>query len=129
MQKILSVVGLVIALFIATGAQADSSPYKVFDAPKDLLEEMKGITESFKDSKPIVLFQSPVCHFCDVARSDLNERGLKFVEIDVTKLVSQPYWGRVVEVTGIAGTPQFLVGDKLLLGYSPQKIIKELKSK
>ncbi len=129
MRKIILVIALVVLFFVATGAHADSSPYKVFDAPKDLLEEMKGITESFKEGKPIVLFQSPVCHFCDVARSDLNERGLKFVEIDVTKLVSQPYWGRVVEVTGIAGTPQFLVGDKLLLGYSPEKILKEFNSK
>jgi len=114
---------------IGNSAPVEASPYKVFDAPEDLLKDMKPITSSFKKTKPIVMFQSPACHFCDVARDDLQSQGIEIREIDVTKLVSQPYWGRVVEVTGIAGTPQFLVGEKLFLGYSREKILKELNSK
>jgi len=127
-RHLLVAFALVGIALVANLGSVEASPYKVFSAPKDLLEDMKPITSSFKKGKPIVMFQSPTCHFCDVARDDLQGLGIEIKEIDVTKLVSAPYWGRVVEVTGIAGTPQFLVGDKLFLGYSREKILKELKS-
>ena len=126
--KFVFIICLFGVFLLASSFSAQASPYKDFPAPEDLLQDMDEIIKSFKGSKPLVMFQSQSCHFCDHARKDMKKLGLEFKEVDVNLLTSQPFWGRVVEVTGIAGTPQFLVGKKLFLGYSRDKILKELKA-
>ncbi len=76
-----------------------------------------------KKQKKIVLFSSPVCKWCKVAKEHFKKNGLKFKEINITK---DEKAARDCEKHGCRGVPVVLVGTKWICGFDKKAIEKAL---
>ncbi|NPA66371.1 MAG: glutaredoxin family protein [Epsilonproteobacteria bacterium] len=76
-----------------------------------------------KKQKKIVLFTSPTCKWCKVAKDYFKKNSLKFKEIDITK---DEKAARDCEKHGCRGVPVVLVGSRWICGFDQKAIEKSL---
>ncbi len=76
-----------------------------------------------KKQKKIVLFTSPTCHWCKVAKDYFKKNSLKFKEIDITK---DEKAAKDCEKHGCRGVPVVLVGTRWICGFDQKAIEKAL---
>jgi glutaredoxin len=72
-----------------------------------------------KKQKKIVLFTSPTCHWCKVAKEHFKKNSLKFKEIDITK---DERAAKDCEKHGCRGVPVVLIGSRWICGFDQKKI-------
>jgi glutaredoxin 3 len=85
-------------------------------------------TSGSSSSQPrITVFTSPSCHWCKVAKSYLNERGLTYREVDVIKDAR----GRqeMARMTGQYGVPVIRVGEHAMTGWDKAEFERLLSGK
>jgi len=73
--------------------------------------------------KKIVLFVSPTCKWCSVAKEYMKKNKLKFKAIDITK---DERASKDCERHGCRGVPVVLIGSKWICGFDQKAIEKEL---
>ena len=76
-----------------------------------------------KKQKKMVLFTSPTCHWCKVAKDYFKKNSLKFKEIDITK---DEKAAKDCEKHGCRGVPVVLVGSRWICGFDQKAIEKAL---
>jgi glutaredoxin len=76
-----------------------------------------------KKQKKIVLFTSPTCHWCKVAKDYFKKNSLKFKEIDITK---DEKAAKDCEKHGCRGVPVVLIGSRWICGFDQKAIEKAL---
>jgi len=79
--------------------------------------------ETKKRQKRVVLFSSPSCRWCTVAKQHFKKHGIRFKEIDITK---DQKAAKDCEDHGCRGVPVVLVGSRWICGFDQKKIDKEL---
>ncbi len=79
--------------------------------------------EKKKRQKRVVLFTSPTCKWCTVAKQHFRKNSIKFREIDITKDAKA---AKDCENHGCRGVPVVLVGSRWICGFDQKKIDKEL---
>jgi glutaredoxin 3 len=67
----------------------------------------------------ITVYTSPSCHWCKVAKRYLEEKGLKYREVDIISDLK----GRqeMVRMTGQYGVPVVRVGEKAMVGWDKRE--------
>jgi len=78
-----------------------------------------------KRQKKVVIFTSPTCHWCNVAKDYFKNNGYKFKTIDITK---DEKAAKDCERHGCRGVPVVLIGSRWICGFDKQKIQKALES-
>jgi glutaredoxin 3 len=73
--------------------------------------------------KRVVLFSSPSCKWCSVAKKYFKDQKIKFKEIDITKDAKA---AADCERHGCRGVPAVLIGSRWICGFDKPKINKEL---
>ncbi len=74
--------------------------------------------------EPVILYSQPGCSSCTVAKQYLDSRGVSFVEKDIR---SDPEFLReLVEDLESRTTPTLVVGDKVVVGFDPDKFLDAL---
>ena len=81
------------------------------------------MSETKKPQKRVVLFTTPTCHWCSVAKSHLRKHNIKFKQIDITK---DQKAAQDCTKHGCRGVPVVLVGSRWICGFDQNKIDKEL---
>jgi glutaredoxin len=76
-----------------------------------------------KKQKKIVLFTSPTCKWCKVAKDYFKKNKLKFKEIDISK---DEKAARDCEKHGCRGVPVVLIGSRWICGFDQKTIEKTL---
>jgi glutaredoxin-like YruB-family protein len=75
------------------------------------------------DVKPqpkVIVFSTPTCSFCNMAKSYFREKGVKFTDIDVSR---DPAAARdMVRRSGQMGVPVIDIGGKIIVGFDRSKI-------
>ena len=79
--------------------------------------------ESKKPQKRVVLFTSPTCHWCNVAKSHFKKNSIKFKAIDITKDAQA---ANDCQKHGCRGVPVVLIGNRWICGFDKNKIDREL---
>ena len=80
-----------------------------------------------KSKQPkVVLFTSPTCHWCTVAKKHFKKNNIKFKAIDITKDHQAAF---DCQRHGCRGVPVVLIGTKWICGFDQSKIDKLLKIK
>ena len=74
--------------------------------------------------KKVVLFTSPTCKWCSVAKEYFKKNGIKFKAIDITK---DQKAAQDCEKHGCRGVPVILVGSRWICGFDQKAIEKTLK--
>ncbi|GAB4539159.1 MAG: glutaredoxin family protein [Anaerolineales bacterium] len=68
----------------------------------------------------VVVFSTPTCSFCNMAKKYFREKGVKFVDVDVTR---DPSAARdMVRRSGQSGVPVIDIGGKIVIGFDRPKI-------
>lgn len=79
------------------------------------------------DTKPqphVIVFSTPTCSFCNMAKKYFREKGIKFKDVDVSR---DPAAARdMVRRSGQQGVPVIDIGGKIVVGFDRVKIDKYL---
>lgn len=79
------------------------------------------------ETKPqprVIVFSTPTCSFCTMAKKYFHEKGIKFKDVDVSK---DPAAARdMVRRSGQQGVPVIDIGGKIVVGFDRVKINKHL---
>ena len=72
----------------------------------------------------VIVFSTPTCSFCNMAKKYFREKGIKFNDVDVSK---DPAAARdMVRRSGQQGVPVIDIGGKIVVGFDRVKINKYL---
>jgi len=79
------------------------------------------------ETKPqprVIVFSTPTCSFCNMAKKYFREKGIKFRDVDVSR---DPAAARdMVRRSGQQGVPVIDIGGKIVVGFDRNKINKYL---
>lgn len=74
----------------------------------------------------IVIYSSPTCAFCHMAREYFEQKGLGYAEKDITE--DRDALTFILEKVGQAVTPIITINDKVIVGFDKPKIDQALES-
>jgi glutaredoxin len=66
--------------------------------------------------KPITIYSTPVCHYCNLAKEFFKANGIMYVEHNVAQDLDKRK--EMIELTGQLGVPVIRVGDEVTVGFS-----------
>ncbi len=79
------------------------------------------------ETKPqphVIVFSTPTCSFCNMAKKYFHEKGIKFKDVDVSR---DPAAARdMIRRSGQQGVPVIDIGGKIVVGFDRVKINKYL---
>ena len=68
----------------------------------------------------VKIYTTPTCGYCQMAKKYLTERGIKFIEHDVS--VDQTAADEMVRLSGQMGVPVIVADGKVVLGFDRPKL-------
>ena len=68
----------------------------------------------------VIMYTTPTCTYCTSLKSYLNDKNVKFTEIDVSK--DQQAAEEMVKRSGQQGVPQTLIDGQVVMGFDRNKI-------
>lgn len=74
--------------------------------------------------KKVVVFSTPTCSWCRKLKSYLRAKGVRFVDVDVSKDAKAAR--DMVRKTGQQGVPQMWINNQPVVGFDQAKIDKLL---
>ena len=66
--------------------------------------------------KPIIIYSTPVCHYCNLAKDFFKANNLVYTEYNVAADAQKR--AEMMELTGQLGVPVIRVGDDITVGFS-----------
>lgn len=72
----------------------------------------------------VIVFSTPTCSFCNMAKKYFREKGIKFSDVDVSRDVAAAR--DMVRRSGQQGVPVIDIGGKIVVGFDRVKINKYL---
>jgi len=77
-----------------------------------------------KPQTRVIVFSTPTCSFCNMAKKYFREKGVRFRDVDVSR---DPAAARdMVRRSGQQGVPVIDIGGKIVVGFDRVKINKYL---
>ena len=77
-----------------------------------------------KPQPRVIVFSTPTCSFCNMAKKYFREKGVRFNDVDVSR---DPAAARdMVRRSGQQGVPVIDIGGKIVVGFDRVKINKYL---
>lgn len=74
--------------------------------------------------KQVIIYSTPVCHFCNQAKEYFTENNVTYTEHDVA--ADQDKRQEMIEMTGQMGVPVIRIGDDVVVGFDEDKIAELL---
>jgi glutaredoxin 3 len=68
----------------------------------------------------VKIYTTPTCGYCQMAKKYLTERGIKFIERDVSQ--DQAASDEMVSISGQMGVPVIVVDGKIVIGFDRPKL-------
>ena len=75
------------------------------------------------ETKDVVIYSTPTCHFCQLAKDFFKENDIAYTEHDVASDMEKRQ--EMIEKTGQMGVPVIEIGDDIVIGFDEDKV-KEL---
>ncbi len=82
------------------------------------------MTEEKKKYPRVILFTTPSCSYCKLAKNYLRQRGVPFKDIDVSRDAAAAR--DMVRRSGQQGVPVIDVGGKIIVGFDRPKLDRML---
>ncbi|AKM82525.1 TPA: NrdH-redoxin [Candidatus Berkelbacteria bacterium] len=80
--------------------------------------------ETSKKQSKVIVFSTPTCPWCVIAKQYLNKKGIEFENKDVS--IDHHAADEMVEKSGQMGVPQLWIDDEIVVGFDQSKINKLL---
>ena len=68
----------------------------------------------------VVVFSTPTCSYCNMAKSYFREKGIKFTDIDVSR--DQTAARDMVRRSGQMGVPVIDIGGRIVVGFNRPQV-------
>ncbi len=68
----------------------------------------------------IIIYSTPTCTYCKLAKDYFNQKGIAFEEHDV--LADMDKRKEMVDRSGQLGVPVILIGDEVIVGFDKERI-------
>ena len=68
----------------------------------------------------VIVFSTPTCSYCNMAKSFFRQNGIPFRDIDVTR--DQAAARDMIRRSGQSGVPVIDINGKIVVGFNQQKI-------
>lgn len=72
------------------------------------------------DSKEVIIYSTPTCHYCQMAKAFFNNNNIKYTDYNVGEDAEKRE--EMIEMTGQMGVPVIKVGDDILVGFNEGKV-------
>lgn len=73
-----------------------------------------------KSQPKVVVFSTPTCSYCNMAKAYFREKGIKFTDIDVSR--DQAAARDMVRRSGQMGVPVIEIGGKIVVGFNRPQV-------
>ena len=77
--------------------------------------------------KPVTIYSTSVCHFCNLAKEYFKSRGIAYTEYNVG--VDAEKRKEMIELTGQLGVPVIRIGDEVVVGFREDVVAHMLDDK
>jgi len=74
--------------------------------------------------KTVTIYSTPTCHFCQLAKDFLKEKGIAYTEFDVAHDLERRQ--EMISKSGQMGVPVIMVGETLIVGFDREKLASTL---
>jgi len=71
-------------------------------------------------NKNIIIYSTPTCHFCHLAKEFFNEKGIQYTEYNV--LADMQKRQEMMDKSGQLGVPVILVDGQVVVGFDQAQI-------
>ncbi len=85
---------------------------------------MEETTPPTNSAKPITIYSTPTCHFCNMTKDFLKEKGISYTEFDVAHDLEKRQ--EMIQRSGQMGVPVIYVGDELIIGFDKARLVSSL---
>jgi len=79
-----------------------------------------------KGEKKVVVYSTPTCPYCVLAKNYLSAKGVKYTDVDVSR--DQAAAMRLVQETGETGVPQININGEWIVGFDKPSIDRALSN-
>ncbi len=73
-----------------------------------------------KAQPKVIVFSTPTCSYCNMAKSYFREKGIKFTDIDVSR--DQAAARDMMRRSGQMGVPVIDIGGKIVVGFNRPQV-------
>jgi glutaredoxin-like YruB-family protein len=73
-----------------------------------------------QETKPVVIYSTPTCHFCHMVKDYLTEKNIAFTDHNVA--VDLEKRQEMMEKSGQMGVPVIYIGEDMVIGFDQRKI-------
>ncbi len=73
-----------------------------------------------KKQKKVVIYSTPTCHFCHMAKDFFDEHGVKYENYDVSSNLEKRK--EMLEKSGQMGVPVIFIEDEMIIGFDEERI-------
>ncbi len=73
-----------------------------------------------EEKKSVVIYSTPTCHFCKLAKAFLDENNVEYTNYDVEE--DKDKAKEMVEKSGQMGVPVIFIGDDMIVGFDEARI-------
>ena len=74
--------------------------------------------------KQVTIYSPPTCHFCQMAKDFLKEKGIGYTEFDVAHDLEKRQ--EMIQKSGQMGVPVIFVGSNMIIGFDKERIVSTL---
>ncbi len=74
--------------------------------------------------KNVTIYSTPTCHFCQMTKDFLKEKGIAFTDYDVAQDLEKRQ--EMISKSGQMGVPVIFVGDEMIIGFDQERLVSAL---
>ena len=74
--------------------------------------------------KTITIYSTPTCHFCQMTKDFLEERGITYTDYDVAHDLEKRQ--EMIQKSGQMGVPVIFIGNEMIIGFDRERIASTL---
>lgn len=72
----------------------------------------------------VVIYTTPTCHFCHMAKDFFNEKGIQYTEYDVVSDMAKRQ--EMIQLTGQLGVPVIVIDGESVVGFNQAAVAQKL---
>lgn len=82
------------------------------------------MSEETNNSKKVIVYSTPTCHFCHLVKDFLKENNIDFTEHNLIEETDKQQ--EVMEKTGQMAVPVIDIEGEIIIGFDKQKLMNAL---
>ena len=72
------------------------------------------------ETKPITIYSTPTCHFCQLTKDFLTENNVSYADYNGSSDLEKRQ--EMIDKSGQMGVPVIFIGDDMIIGFDKEKI-------